>query len=159
LLDRNLKPQVLARKYVHDSSPTRTQGKDHLSPLSWNLTTGQLASIMQRVNSTQTIDYIENSIHWVSDALNGKALRIGRGSPPGSRLPKNTEIPRDFLGHPKPPKRPIVPCTRQFWAALKMPASPVDPVSRTIYNQYVISARSGASHSGGFHFFRLNTMF
>jgi hypothetical protein len=54
---------------IHHIVFTIPKGKDHLSPLSWNLTTGQLASIMQRVNSPQTTDLIQNSIDWVSDAL------------------------------------------------------------------------------------------
>jgi hypothetical protein len=57
---------------IHHIIFTIPKGKDDLSPLSWNLTTGQLASITQRINSTQTKDYVEGSIYWVSEALNGK---------------------------------------------------------------------------------------
>lgn len=55
---------------IHHVVFTIPEGKDRLSPLSWNLTTGQLASITMRATKDPlTTDYIEKAIAWVNDAI------------------------------------------------------------------------------------------
>ncbi len=60
---------------IHHVVFTIPPGKDHLSPLSWNLTTSQLASIIETANAPSTKAKIQGAIQWVSDGL---------GHPPGN---------------------------------------------------------------------------
>jgi hypothetical protein len=53
---------------IHHVVFTIPTGKDHLSPLSWNLTSNQLASIINRIRTKETTDAIRESIRWVTKA-------------------------------------------------------------------------------------------
>jgi hypothetical protein len=53
---------------IHHVVFTIPNGADKISPLSWNLTSGQLASITGRLATTETRDAITQSIQWVNNA-------------------------------------------------------------------------------------------
>jgi hypothetical protein len=54
---------------IHHVVFTIPAGKDHLSPLSWNLTTSQLGSIIETANAPITTAKIQGAIQWVTDEL------------------------------------------------------------------------------------------
>ena len=69
---------VLERAYahleIHHIVFTIPNGQDGISPLSWNLTSGQLASIVDRRDSQETKSTITQSIQWVKDARSRKEV-------------------------------------------------------------------------------------
>jgi hypothetical protein len=60
----------IRRSRIHHIVFTFPDGSDDVSPLSWNLTTGQLADILKRAtNSDETKAMVGNGINWVNDVL------------------------------------------------------------------------------------------
>jgi len=58
---------------IHHIVFTIPDGTDGLSPLSWNLTSGQLGSILDRRNSDQTKAAIAEAVKWVNDRSSATA--------------------------------------------------------------------------------------
>jgi hypothetical protein len=58
---------------IHHIVFTIPNGADKISPLSWNLTSGQLASITDRIATAETKEAIAKSIEWVKNARQNKS--------------------------------------------------------------------------------------
>jgi hypothetical protein len=81
---RNRRELCIFEKTYHDAGLdihhvvfTIPNGGDQLSPLSWNLTTGQLASITGRVKTVETQATIAESVHWLASVLGSADYREG----------------------------------------------------------------------------------